>query len=452
MDWFFLLLAGTLIQQPSTIDEVLRVDVVVLDVLVTDEHGTSIGDLTVNDFTIFENRRKVTPNYFEAIRFDHSPQKMATDADPLMQTMVLLMDFSRMNIPNTKSALTEIRAFLSQQPKQFPFQVLIYSFETGMVTKGFSRDKVAILDDFTQFEIGFLDRREKYPNYHEQFSLVALERELQTCMPKMSNAPSAWRSNGANIMGQNCIRAAFDQYARKQNNQTQNLLNGLDTVLNALARIEGLKSVYLVGPGISIEPGKSGSFLATRFFQNINRSQNSSLLGRTSANIAPGVPVGGNSTEDLNTLLNNRAPKATNFSTFHLGTELQNLAHKALSTRTVVHTFGLSHNYQLDRRGSNVNSSGELKTQWDSSYVNFSEELQSGMAEISQMTGGMNHRPKDLGQALTNTLETTKTYYVLGYPKKRHQKKGFHTIRVVCKKDNARVHHQQGFFRSKRQR
>ena len=444
-----LLLFGILAQQERAIDEIVRVDIVTLDLLALDDQGQPITDLRREDFEIYDHRRKVSIEFFDIVNFDRA--EVAKDQDPLMQTMVLLLDLGSSALPTIRNSLQEVRSFLSGLPQPLPLQLLIFSMDYGMVTQGFTTDKVTALDDFTQFEVNFLDRVEQRPNYHEQFSITRMEQELQNCIPRTLNASPAFRSSSAVTMAKNCMRLAFERFSSVQSNRSLAVLGSLENVLLSLAQIEGLKTLYLLSPGISTHPGKSSALLASRYNQSLNSGQ-PSLFGKTGAGNTPGIPAGnqGGDPLDLNSQLNARAPKATNFSVTPLEKEVQRLAHMALTTRTVIHSFTLPHNYLLDRRGAPFEQLETKNVQVHSAYAGFSGELDEGTHEISRLTGGLHFREDAIGDRLESVMAKTRFYYVLGYAKPERSRKGFRGIRVECKRKGVNLHHHGGYFARKR--
>lgn len=451
MLWSLFFLFSLPIQEEHTIDEIVSVDVVLLDVLVLDDQGLPITDLQANDFEIFENKRPVSRNYFEVVDLRKPTLQPLSDDDPLMQTMVLVLDLTRADVRNTRHCFQEIRHFLQDQPATLPMQMLIFSTDYGMVTKGFTTDRIAALDDFTQFEVNFLDRREQLPAFHEQFSLMDLEREIRSCIPKTVNAPSAFRATSATEMAKNCIRQAFDRFSRNQDQRSRLTLESLERVFASLAGIEGMKSVYLVTPGLTTYPGKAGAQLATRYMQSFTTQQNANLFGRIGGSSAPGVPVGtaGTDTFDFNAILNSRAPRSNEYIVGNLEKQVLRLAHMALTTRTTIHTFTLPQNFLLDRRSHDFSRAEANNLQIDHAYTTFSDELNQGHSELSSATGGLHIREKALGKNLATTLSRTKFYYVLGYAKPKRSKKGFRQIQIKIHRDHAQVHHQRGYYRLK---
>lgn len=447
MIWYLLILHTLSFQSELTIDEVTQIDVTLVDVLVLDAKGNPIRDLQQQDFRVYENQKQVSLNYFEVMDFRDPARLEPSQNDPEMQTLILILDLARMDLPATRTTLQAVRFFLEQQPSLFPAQTMLYSFDTGRITAGFLRDKAAILDDFTQFEINFLNRREALPALHEPFHLATLERELHQCVPKMQRAPSAWQSSSAGTMGRNCLLVAYDQFRNRHQQQSEAILSGFTQVLSSLSGIEGLKSVYLVSPGFSLAPCETASHLASRYLQTVSTSQRTGLF--SSGSLAPGVQTEGSTSAslDLNQILNSRAPVANVFTTHNFERELLELAHHAFLNRTVIHTFSVTQNLLSERQNHAFANAEATYSALAGTYQNFAAELDYGLQALSSATGGLHCRNKHIGQHLQETFQSSSVYYVLGYSPPLRKGKKHHRLRVECTRPDTVVYTQSGFFR-----
>lgn len=74
-------------------------------------------------------------------------------------------------------------------------------------------------------------------------------------------------------------------------------------------------------------------------------------------------------------------------------------------------------------------------------------EAAEGSANLSEDTGGLTIRnTNDLSKSLTRVLDTMTTYYILGYERPEHKKRGFRKIKVEVLSKGLKVIARRGYF------
>jgi hypothetical protein len=153
------------------VQERYRVDYVTLDVKVVDRDGNPVTDLKLSDFEIKENRKRVQPDYFDALDYR---QDVMIDELPLalearqakvkeeVRQIIIALDLEWTTPKDTRLAMIQLRKFLESLPTDVVYRINLYSLERGSISKGFVDTParvLAYLDEYQERRLAKFDRR-----------------------------------------------------------------------------------------------------------------------------------------------------------------------------------------------------------------------------------------------------------------------------------------------------
>ncbi len=434
-----LLLALTCFQEAKIkVDESLQVGYIMLDVTVGDSHGRPVTDLVADDFVVRENKKKIKVEVFQTLDFrppGEGGPLVDPNEDPIQQTLILLLDLAATNPETALKTFSQLEAFLeARHPSSL--QIFIFSLDMGAITPSFTTDPSQALDDLILFQDKFFKNPRNLVR-KKAFNLATLETELASCLSRTRSAPGSEHVQGAGMIG-TCLENAHDVFTTHQAIRTRKVLKVIGRLMSFLSRVDGLKSMYLVSPGFSLNAGESSARLVQAY-----RSQDGSVSGKSPfSNRGLNANLGNNPEEDSDfSNLFARIPSQLTLSTQSLVKEYQRITQLALASRVVFHTFGLSRQYRADRKASSVARAINVAHV----YVTFSEEMGGGLSHLAHHTGGAFVMTNNPFTEIEKTLDKFRFYYVLGYVVPKGKKKKYRRIRVECKRPGVTLIHRTGY-------
>ncbi len=351
-------------------DETVDVNVVNVDVWVTEKDGTPITGLTKDDFEVFENKGPVTVTNFYAVeggtpvagaRADAGPSELPVhDSDPLRlipedQRLSLIVYVDNFNIRpfNRNRVFRRLREFLQEQLGPGDRTMLISYDRTLHVRHPFTTDAALIAS--ATFEL-------------EKLTGFALHRdsERRDLLREIDEAESSQE-----------VRWRIRQYAESAFNDLSFTLDALKGFVETLAGLPGRKAVLYVSDGLEMTSGED------LYYALSYRFQESALIGET--------------------------------RDFSAERKFKALAHAANTNRV---TF-----YTIDAAGLRVYSSGTAErasagTPGLDSHVDgiHFRNLQGSLQFLAEETGGLAiMNTNDIGDRLTRVASDFTNYYSLGY-------------------------------------
>ncbi|MEM7480062.1 MAG: VWA domain-containing protein [Acidobacteriota bacterium] len=233
--------------------DVVNVNVVNVEVYVTDKKGNRINGLTRDDFEVFEDGKQVQISNFYAVEGGRPvagdipeivPPSEAPEAIqapptegpqlPPDQQLSLIIYIDNFNIrpPNRNRALRDIRTFLLQnvQPGD---QVMLVSYERSIkIRRPFTTDPQVVASALTELErlTGYADQRD----YDRRDTLDRIED---------ARSPSealTWARS----------------YAEQRQNDMRFTINALKEMVSSLAGLPGRKAILYVSDGIPMVAGQ----------------------------------------------------------------------------------------------------------------------------------------------------------------------------------------------------
>lgn len=263
-----LAIAGPLIaaeEPPPTprFEERIAVEVITVDVVVTDRKGRPVTGLTMKDFAVFEDGRPMTLSHF------HGPEEVpgeppdipaqapsaetlglspAEDTQPLH--FVLYFDDYALEPSHRARILNDLRVFVTQRLPENT-HVMVVQHRPGLeVVAPFSIDGAQISTALQEVE------RSK-----PAAQAIDLLREGRRVLQDIASIYRAYESvpGCEDPCDEDCawlyMRARADQYARETMARIDRDLDGLATMSAALAGVSGRKALLYVGDGLPRQPG-----------------------------------------------------------------------------------------------------------------------------------------------------------------------------------------------------
>ena len=366
-------------------------------VKVEDKSGNPVLGLTVNDFELSEDGKKVQINCFEEVNLDESAPKPAENnpesrapAEP--QRFVLFLDLyntSPREFAAVKPALQEFLESLSHKNVEVMLAALMPDRRLGIISR-FTKDlkRVKILIDFAK------------ANPNRDASERSKTKEMTDVLKGPDIKQERRGAAGVAVAGVTQEDSTIDGYQTARILASQDVetsrytLRALETFAEHLSRID-LKnhaSMILVSGGFSVDPGK-------RFF-NMAEAFQDKAGDTTSHDKAQYRQTG-----------------------FYFRDEVDQSIGKLNRLNVTLYT--------LDTRG-----------------VVTEEEYQDSLIQIAQETGGLAFfNSNSFTTGLDRVQEDLKHQYLLCYSPPEHKALGkYHTIRVNVKRSGVSVRYRDGYW------
>ncbi|MEA2559094.1 MAG: hypothetical protein QOH06_598 [Acidobacteriota bacterium] len=390
--------------QPEAVDqdlgEIVNVNVVNVDVYVTDKSGKRIQGLKMDDFDIFENGKKMGITNFYAV--EGGKAKMIGDEPvPAVQApakpgppnqaprlpedqrlrLVVYIDNFNLHPFNRNRVMRELRAFLGHKLNRDD-QVMLVTYDRELhVRRTFTSDPGLINDALVELEK--ISAQAVHADSERRDALRNIE-DSQSAAEALSHARS---------------------YAQSTFNDLSFSIDGLKKLVSSLAGMPGRKAVLYVSDGLQMIAGQDVYYAVQ------------SKFGEQSTGL----------TESMQ------------FDTSRRFTELTATAN---ANRV---TF-----YTIDAAGLRVYSSisAENQTAGQGVYVDSIQisNLQSTLQMLAEKTGGVAIiNANQVGPHLEKLAQDFGTYYSLGYSPTHYGDGRYYKIEVKLKQKGYQVRHREGY-------
>ncbi len=393
--------------QEGVFFETLEVNLINVEVFVTDKKGNPITGLTKDDFEIYENRRPVTMTNFYAVEggkrvgpWPGEPQEAAPSARrpavpgveekppiPEEQRLHLVVYIDNFNIRpfNRNRVFRRLRGFLNDKLDSDD-RVMLVSYDRSLhIRHQFTTDPQLIAS--TLFELEKLTGHGVHADSDRRDLLRDIEEAEQA-------SDIEWR-----------VR----QYAESLFNDLSFSIDALKEMITSLAGLPGRKAFLYVSDGLPMQPGEDLYHALSQKFQD------SSVLTRA---------------RDTNS-----------------GRRFRELAAQASTSRVTFYAIdaaGLRVATTASAQYSSPNPRGAgITTLVDS--IHFSN-IQSPLLLLADLTGGRAiYNTNDVGPGLTKMASDFDRYYSLGYTPAHSGTGRYYQIAVKVKRKGLRVRHRKGY-------
>ncbi len=399
--------------------EVVEVQLVNVEVWVSDNRGRPVTGLGPDDFEVREDGKPVTIDFFNemtdavAARPVGEPGDPEPGAEPAATEgaaepahLVLYFDELHLGPASRKQAIEDIRAFLDEE--RFPAErVLIFRQDRNLVTEAYFGSSREDLD-------AALARIEASPGMggqSRQAKRLAVRRLNQLWQDaKVLASSGASRRNTAPAPCGTFVRQALSEVdiaARTGRDRISATLDHLTTAARFLAAMPGVKTLLYVSDALERTPGR-----------------------------------------DLQDFITGLCPAGDRFRSLQpveeLSTAFHELTRHANANRVTIYslqTSGLRAGFLSAAEQPSVDFLGA--NPFNSSIR---EAERDGMAVLADETGGRAiFNRNQFGDELAQIVDEMASYYSLAYRPPHGGDRGEHQIRVRVRGRNLRVRHRRGY-------
>lgn len=401
----------------------VQVDVVNLEVVVTDGRGNPVRGLTREDFVVFEDGERVElTNFFAVEGGARRDLEAGQQAEPLLDlgaeeaaaeplpedqrlSLALVIDNANIDPGSRKRILDQLRQQLDQMLRPGD-RVLVASLEPQVeVRQNFTDDRAAIdaaLDAIGRTAGGRAD-------------LFAQRRMIRNAVSTLDNSVSA--GGGGALVGSPDSQDSpadgaartlglIQNYAAQAEGLMRQTFGSLETVTSSLAGLPGRRAVLLVSEHLATNPAES---LLQEWYDSF-------------ATLVPGL-----------------ADPINESRRFDVSEALQRVAHQAASDRVTFYTLHAS-GVLGSMRGAGEGAM--LGSPAAEANLGNMEPLM----HLAAATGGSSMLNSANAAALVDRMSADyRDYYSLGYSSAKSQDGRYHRIEVRVPGRDVRIRHTEGY-------
>jgi VWFA-related protein len=379
----------------------LSVQVVNVDVFVTDKQGKPVTGLGQDDFEIIEDGLPMKVTNFYAIDANRPPAggdsgrlaDLPTGSGPALEALpevppeqqlslivyidnLFISPFSRNNL------IREVNRFLSLHMKRDDRAMLVTFDRTLNIRQPFTRD-VRLVNRA-------MDETMRVRSFGEQ-----AEQERTDLLKRLDSARSVNEAMGH-----------ADFYAKSMHHDVETSLNGLTELVESLGGLPGRKAILFVSEGIPMTAGEDVfSYIDTKF----GEASSSQLVAHR----------------------------------YRVRRQFRSIVSKANANRVTFYTIDASGAYTSTSLSAEHGGIGHSFVEADFVY---DSNRQEPLLMLAQGTGGQaTIGTSNFGDALERIAGDLNTYYSLGYQPTHIDDGRYHTIEVKTKRSGLRVRHREGY-------
>ena len=404
---------------PSVFIDRVDVNIVNLEVFVTDRQGNPIHDLTVEDFELLEDGRPVEiSNFYTFVRPDQiagsfdrdralvtGVESPAVDLEeiPQDQRLALLVYIDNFNLKTTSrnKVLKEMRGFVEERLAQGD-QVSVMVGNRGAETiVPFSTNAAEVMRGFDT-----VSRMSGYRHMSE-----ARRREV------MRNIQEAASFRGADGGGIDEVLETVDFHVRELVEEQEQSINTLRSVTRSLAGLPGRKALLYVSDGLEEVPGADLYEYVERVFVRGALSSNSGVHGP---------------------LLAFKEYRPELFESIVAEANAHQVTFYTVDARGSSGGGGLlsAENEALGSQGGGTPGIDAMR----------SASLQTPMIDMAERTGGSAVRNTlNFDDAFADMSRDFDSFYSLGYRSPRGGDGKYHRVEVKVKRPGLKARHRSGY-------
>jgi len=247
-------------QDDTTFFESVDVQVVNVEVFVTDKKGNPIEDLTLDDFEVFEDGEPVSVTNFYAVQ-GGTPIREAIDPElipdgveiaPIEErplNLIIYVDHLNITPLNRNRVLKDLRVFISENVGGTDRVMLVTNDGTINIRQPLTADPEALN---AQFDVIAKVAPKGVLLQQERRSII---RDIeQTDLDGAAGGVTLGESTGESDASR--ILSSIRVQAQREYDQVRRSTGALKTLVDSLAGIDGRKAVLYVSDGMSLKPGE----------------------------------------------------------------------------------------------------------------------------------------------------------------------------------------------------
>jgi len=436
-----LLMQGT--DLPSPLEESIRVEYVLLDVLALDGSGNPVTDLTRADFTVREGRKKIEIQDFTHIdlrqlrRVEDTLESMPTGTSaPVaaretgVQKMVLVVDLEDVFGTDVKRTIEQLVDFVETLPGNMPYTFRVFSLLHGEATDGWVTNRVLIREALEQIRdrwitdnvttiagensdttlLGKMDRdRGPRLGFQRGDDFALLGKALQDCVT-MNNT----RAELPNLHA--CLDLALDNWVDYHRMRSERVMGELYALVNALGDDPDIKNLLMVTPGFSLAGVEAALLLRDAAMKRARYTGPADARDR--------------------------------IDFFHFQKEVEraykNLLHFCLARRVVINAFDIYNRRETLSYGDA--STGFRDSLVKRAYTHYHQELNSGPQILADQTGGEQFETMRIVTSMNRIIDRSRYYYRIGYQSPSGRSGKWRNIQVDVARRGIKLIHRSGYF------
>jgi len=400
--------------------ETVQVNVVNVEVLVTDRDGRPVHGLASEDFEILEDGKPIPiTNFYAAIGGRPAPPPGVPPAPapvppeqaaqaPEEQSLGLVFFFDNANLTLTRrnAVFEQVRTLLREGLQTGRTQVLLATSGGAVrIQQPFTSDEQTLLATVDRLEHQVGEARsssDRNPLLTRLMSGGATPAESVAGSGRMSN-PDFDRENALSL------REQAQSAAEQAYQQTRVTLKALTQFVDSLAGLPGRKALVYVGEGVHMRPGETLLQEWEAAFRRYDPSYSA----------------------------------AAEASRYSVSSDFAEMIRRANSARITFYCVDGS----PDSSSAGVSAEQALPAADPTSAILNAHTLRQSLESMSGATGGRTLTAgPNLAATLANTVEDLRTYYSLGYEAPHIGDGKYHMIKVRVKREGASVRHREGYL------
>ena len=420
-------------QEPMDFFDTVDVNVVNVEVYVSDKKGNPVSGLTKEDFELTVDGDPVEISNFYAAKGQESIDRQQVGKAPNEQTTTqptpepvfvpedqrlrLVLYIDNVNIsPRTRNRVLEAlrgALYFNLNPQD---QVMVVSFDGSLkIRQGLTNDPDELMKAIEEVAQG------SPRGVHNALDRGAILRELQQTDLDQDAASLATGGFQQNTTDWEGILRQIKIYATERYQSNKITIQNLNSFVDLLSGIQGRKALIYVSDGLELRPGEA-------LFQAWDEKRRSS-----GADAAGFVNIESEARE------------------FDATADFETLGKRANASQVTFYTVlaagGQNQTITPAERGAFVdfNSSASLGQVWNDRFEAIEKSnFRGSMQILAESTGGISTlNTEAFGAALKRLKRDLDTYYSLGFEASNDSEN--HRIKVKVKQDDLRVRHRESY-------
>ncbi|MEA2564644.1 MAG: hypothetical protein QOH06_6148 [Acidobacteriota bacterium] len=414
---------------PPQFGELIEVNVVNVDVLVTDRDGRPVNDLRREDFEVLEDGKRVEVTNFQALTagavasapLPSLPAPSSRPADPAPQLpaeerlhLIVYVDNFNLEPAHRSRVLEQLRGFLKDLSPED--RVMMVTNDLGLTVRlPFSGDRAAMEKVLTEIATLPAQGQESANERRQVLTRVLAIREAV----RRIEGPCS-----------RTIVAPIESYAESTRQEVLRSINAMTVLVNSLSGVPGRKAVLHVSDGLPVTPGEEAYQLMAEICGG----------GTTSgvADVADPDLIGPDQYSGREAMLD-----AQRYSTVD---EFNKLAAHANANRVTLYTL----------QASGLAAPAGASAVWDQNEVMLAQlpnihsvaatNLQNSLTLLASETGGRAIlNANDVTADLHRMQKDLESYYSIGYTPLHSGDGREHRIEVRVKRPGLKVRHRKSY-------
>ncbi|HEV2843742.1 MAG TPA: VWA domain-containing protein [Thermoanaerobaculia bacterium] len=444
----------------STFGEAVEVNVVNVDVYVTDKSGQRITGLAKTDFELLEDGKPVAITNFEVVTgraagAEAAPAPVPAPGAPAARApedalnLVVLFDNSNMKPAGRNRAARQLREFLTRNLSPGDRVMLVAQGLGLKVLLPFSSDPAAMEQALTEIERLAAQGVQSDQDRRLAFQTIMTIQETSVQPPDPVPCPLV-------------IASPAHTYASSRRNEVLRALGSLTVLVNSLSGVPGRKALLHVSDGLPLIPGQEAfELLIGMCGGGGTAGLGTSISAGDGAGGSPDIPAQGRGRQgtapgfDPNTVYDSTllGPNSYQAATqgpvdaqaYNIIKDLRKLAAHANAHRVTLYTLQASGLQPPDGSDAGLGS-GDRIFQFPAMGAALRANNRESLQFLADETGGRSILDtNDFRQDLTRMREDFDSYYSLGFTPSHTGDGREHRIEVKLKRPGARLRYRQSY-------